>query len=103
MTPRAHQGSAPAVGADWLAPHRDTFLAELRRDGFAPGTIQHYRSVIDVVHSAIYSLGLGAKTVDEPVLTGIRTTATRDMTARRRRTWNFRLDRFIAHLVGVDL
>ena len=103
MTPRAHQGSAPAVGADWLAPHRDTFLAELRRDGFAPGTIQHYRYVIDAVRSAIYSLGLGAKTVNEPVLASIRTTATRDMTAERCRTWNFRLDRFIAYLVDAGV
>ena len=75
MTPRAHEGSAPVDGADWLAPHRDTFLAELRRDGFAPGTVQHYRYVIDVVRSTIDSLGLGAMAVNEPVLAGIRATA----------------------------
>ena len=103
MTPRAHQGSAPADGADWLAPHRDTFLAQLRGDGFAPGTIQHYRYVIDVVRTAIYTRGLGAKTVNELVLAGIRTTATRDMTARRRRTWNYRLDQFIEHLVNAGV
>ena len=67
MTLRAHHDPVPVDGADWLAPHRDTFLAELRGDGFAPGTIQHYRYVIDVVCSAIDSRGLGAMTVNEPV------------------------------------
>ena len=103
MTLRAHHDPVPVDGADWLAPHRDTFLAELRGDGFAPGTIQHYRYVIDVVCSAIDSRGLGAMTVNEPVLVGIRTTATRNMTAKRRRTWNVRFDRFIEYLVNAGV
>ena len=103
MTLRAHHDPVPVDGADWLAPHRDTFLAELRGDGFAPGTIQHYRYVIDIVCSAIDSRGLGPMTVNEPVLGDIRTTATRDMTAKRRRTWNVRFDRFIEYLVNAGV
>ena len=103
MTLRAHHDPVPVDGADWLAPHRDTFLAELRGDGFAPGTIQHYRYVIDMVCSAIDSRDLGPMTVNEPVLADIRTTATRDMTAKRRRTWNVRFDRFIEYLVNAGV
>ena len=42
-------------------------------------------------------------TVNEPVLVGIRTTATRNMTAKRRRTWNVRFDRFIEYLVNAGV
>ena len=103
MTLRAHHDPVPVDGADWLVPHRDTFLAELRGDGFAPGTIRHYRYVIDMVCSAIDSRGLGPMTVNEPVLADIRTTATRDMTAKRRRTWNVRFGRFIEYLVNAGV
>ena len=103
MTLRAHHDPVPADGADWLVPHRDTFLAELRGDGFAPGTIRHYRYVIDMFCSAIDSRDLGPMTVNEPVLTDIRTTATRDMTAKRRRTWNVRFGRFIEYLVNAGV
>ena len=103
MTLRAHHDPVPVDGADWLVPHRDTFLAELRGDGFAPGTIRHYRYVIDMVCSAIDSRDLGPMTVNEPVLADIRTTATRDMTAKRRRTWNVRFGRFIEYLVNAGV
>ena len=103
MTLGAHHDPVPVDGAGWPAPYRETFLAELRGHGFAPGTIQHYRYVIDVVCSAIDSRGPGAVTVNEPVLVDIRNTATRDMAAKRRRTWNFRFDRFIDHLVNAGV
>ena len=39
--------SSATKGADWLAPHRDTFLTELARLGYAAKTIRHYQQAID--------------------------------------------------------
>lgn len=99
MTPKDHHVPVPVNGPGWLAPHCEAFLSELCRHGFAPGTIQHYRRVILAFCSEVDSRGLGAATIDEPMLAEFRNAATGDMTARRRQGWHFRLNRFIDHLV----
>ena len=43
----SHHEPSVSKGAGWLAPHRDTFLTELGRLGYAARTIGYYKRAIN--------------------------------------------------------
>ena len=55
-----HEPSSAPRGSGWLAPHGDTFLAELGGLGYAARTIGYYQSAIDGFCALVDARGLGA-------------------------------------------
>lgn len=50
--------------AEWLAPYRDRFLAELESLGYAPGSINRFRHVTGLIHEQVAVRGLGPGDID---------------------------------------
>ena len=76
-------------GVGWLAPHRDTFLTELGRLGYAAKTIRHYQRAIDGFCARVEARGLDAGEI------GIELPAGPE--------WKGYIARFIEHLIDAGV
>ena len=84
MSSKDHRFRTAATGAGWLAPHRDVFVEGLGKHGYAPSTIRYYRRAIDTFCAGIDIRGLGAETLEWPVLAELKGTVPGAMTSRER-------------------
>ncbi len=61
---------AASKGVGWLAPHRDTFLTELGKLGYAAKTIHHYQRAIDKLCAQVEARGLDAEEIGSELRAG---------------------------------
>ena len=76
-------------GVGWLAPHRDSFLTELGRLGYAAKTIRHYQRAVDEFCTRVGARGLDAGEF------GIELPAGQE--------WKGYIARFIEHLIDAGV
>ena len=89
--------------ATWLIPYREGFLAELEGLSCAPGTIRHFRAVIDLFREQVAARGLGPVDIDAPGLAELQDAVPKPQSLNASRCRRSCLARFTDHLVAAGV
>lgn len=95
-----HKQDLEPCGGSWLFPHRDGYLHELNRLGYAARTIIKHRNAIDLFIAQAGLRGVDATGMDEAVLAELRDAVREMRSAREHRDRQARIGRFVGWLAS---